>query len=85
MRIGLSTLCALAATALACCGTALAGNPSTPGTPGTPSCYGQTIAFLNHVYRTDSGIMGLGNIARSIGVSVPQAQDNARNFCAVAP
>jgi hypothetical protein len=82
MRIGLSTLCALAAAALACCGTAL-GNPSLPGTPGTPSCYGQTIAFLNHSNRTDFGVHGLGNIAAFSGISVPETQATASGFCAV--
>ncbi len=85
MRLGFSTFCALAATALACCGTASAGDRSLPGTPGEPNCYGQTIAFLNYVYRTESGIKGLGNIARANGTTVPEAQANARNYCEATP
>ena len=84
MRIGLSTLCALAATALACCGTA-AGNPSTPGTPGTSNCFGQTRAFLNDLYRTEFDVHGLGNIARFNNMTVPDSQSNVHTFCEATP
>ena len=84
MRIGLSTICAVAAAAFACCGTAL-GDSSTPGTPGTPNCFGQTRAFLNDLYRTNFDVSGLGNIARFNNTTVPNAQENVRNYCESTP
>jgi hypothetical protein len=84
MRIGLSTICALAAAALACCGTAGADS-SAPGTPGAANCFGQTRAFLNNLYQTELDVTGLGNIARFNNMTVPNAQDNVRSYCAAVP
>jgi hypothetical protein len=83
MRIRLSLLCAVAATAaLASTGAALGAGHSTPGTPGAANCHGQTMAYLNEAFKTTYQVNGIGNISDFTGLTVPQIQAIVAAYCA---
>lgn len=59
-------------------------NHALPGTPGTPSCGGQTNVYLAQLLKNYNlpGYDGIGNVARLVGVSVPQLEAIVGEYCA---
>jgi hypothetical protein len=57
--------------------TAASSNHTEPGTPGANNCHGQTIAAIAQVFGP-----GLGNAARSEGLTVHQVQIFVDLVCA---
>jgi hypothetical protein len=83
MRRRFTLLCTAAATGvLAMPGAALGAGHGTFGTPGTPNCHGQTMAFLNEVFKTTNQVNGIGGISHFGGLTVQQIQDIVKAYCA---
>jgi hypothetical protein len=76
-------LCTAAATGvLAMSGAALGAGHDTLGTPGTPNCRGQSIAYLDEVFKTAFQVNGIGGITDVVGLTVQQIQDVVNAYCA---